>query len=310
MMYNIPNDSPKLRRKVFMQLMTPDPETGYMDGEDYGLLRPYIKQYCLTVESRLWRAFLYGMSYSCTTVIRFLQKFPELSRVKPEALHNFWRDNKPTLYFAPDKRYLKNNDQVCAAIRSIYKLSRGNLSAYLIPLLDKGFDATYHEIVSKWKYFGPSGAYLFFDAIYAFVTDKYTDPAQLDWVHSGKTVRDGMAHLLCDDDAVETDIHDYAKYNHYVDLIVKKTGSPKIVVESNLCFFRKLFKATRYLGYYADRQLVECHQTADILKESCGVDIWEYRELTVPTYLRGEANNWTGIRKEKYKTFLLTGKLE
>ena len=41
--FGVPGDSVKLRKRIFKELMTPDSETGYMDGEDYGLMRPFIE---------------------------------------------------------------------------------------------------------------------------------------------------------------------------------------------------------------------------------------------------------------------------
>lgn len=307
--FGIPGDSLKLRRKVFSELMTPD-EKGYMDGEDYGLMRPFVAAENPDLETRLWMAFLYGMSYSCSTTLRFLHEFPTLADVTPSKANHFWDQNKPTLWFQPDKKYLKNNDQVVEAIKSIYRLSHKDLTGYLTPLLEQGFDATYQEITKRWKFFGPMGAYLFFDAIYAFCPELYSDPSTLDWKNCGRTVGEGMAHLIGEDaQALGDEPFDTPRYNKKVETITKAFQCPKIVVESNLCFFRKLFKGTRYLGYYADRQLRECLGTADILKQDCGIDIWDYREKTTPDYLRGEVGGWDGIRKDRYKIFLNTGTL-
>lgn len=308
--FGIPGDSLKLRRRVFTELMTPDAKTGYMDGEDYGLMRPFFEDENPDLETRLWMAFIYGTSYSCTTTLRFIQEFPTLADVRPGKLTRFWDDKRDSLWYQPDKRYLKNNNQVVPAIKSIYQLSHKNLTEYLTPLLEQGFDTTYKEITKKWRFFGPSGAYLFFDAIYAFCPELYSDPAVLDWKNCGQTVPEGMAHLLGEDEqALGHEPFDLPRYNKTVETLVKKFNCPKIVVESNLCFFRKLFKGTRYLGYYADRQLVECLNTAEHVQKECGIDIWDYRQRTTPTELRGEVGGWDGIRKERYKIFLNTGTL-
>lgn len=309
--FGIPNDSIKLRRRIFTQMMTPDPDTGYIDGAtDYDLLIPHAEDIDADTETRLWMAFLYGMSYSCTTVIRFVTEFPTVGNITPKQLKRFWAENKEGLWFQPDKRYLKNNDQVIPAIKSIYQLSQGNLAEYLTPLLNEGFDKTYKEITRKWKYFGPMGAYLFFDALYGLCPELYSDPTQLDWKNCGKTVPEGMAHLLgLDDQALHETPFDFDRFNKNVDMLAERFEQPKIIVESVLCAFRKLFKGTRYFGYYADRQLLECLATADLLQEHCGVDIWNYRERSCPEYLRGEANDWSDIRQGELKKFLKTGEL-
>lgn len=307
--YNIPNDSKAHRKKIFTQLMTPDPETGYMDGEVYQLMRPYAKNRHLTLEQRLWLAVIYGLSYSCTTTMRFLEEFPTISEVKPKTVKSFWKSEKSSLWFNPDKRYLKNNDQVIPAIRSIIQCSHGNLESYLVPLLKTGFDVTYKEITKRWQYFGPHGTYLFFDAIYGMSPEFYTDPENLDWKNCGHTVAEGMAHLLCEDEMIETKSYDIPRFNKQVNKIASHFKCPKMIVESNLCFFRKLFKGSRYLGYYADRDLEECLATADILENKYHINVWDLRQKTTQDDLRGEIHGWSGIRKEKLKEFLLTGEL-
>lgn len=308
--FGIPNDSIKLRRSIFTQMITPDPDTGYIDGAtDYCLLLPFAEDYNLDTEERLWLAFLYGMSYSCTTAIRIYSEFPRLKEVSPKKLKKFWFEHKEELWFQPDKRYLKNNDQVIPAIKSIHKLAKffGSLEDYMLPLLDQGFDAAYKDILKRWDFFGPMGAYLFFDALHGLCPELYSDPTNLDWKNCGKTVPEGMAHLLgLDDQALRETPFDFDRFNKNVDMLSQRFDQPKIVVESTLCAFRKLFKGSRYVGYYADRQLEECLATADLLEP---VDIWDYRARAIPEHLRGEAHDWSGIRKRKCKDFLKYGEI-
>lgn len=308
--YSIPHDDNKTyRKKVFLSMFKPS-EPAYIDGAtDYCLLPPFADDYDLTTEQRLWLAYLYGLSYSCTTAIRFFIEFNWPSAVKPSALKAFWKSQKATLWFNPDKKYLKNNDQVFTAIKSLLQVSKGNLTRYFVPFLEQGFDSAYKEILKNWKFFGPHGAYLFFDALYGLCPELYSDPEHIDWKHCGKTVTEGMAHLLYQDECLETKKYNYDKYNKVVDMLVRKTNQPKVIIESVLCAFRKLFKGSRYYGYYADRMLEECHSVDSIL-EDLGIDIWYYRQLTIPEELRGENNNWEGIRKSLCKSFLKTGELK
>lgn len=309
MKYCIPKDDNKtFRRKVFLRLLDSS-NLGYVDGAtDYCLLLPFANEYELSKSSRIWLAYLYGLSYSGTTAMRFFIEFPTPADISVEELKIFWKKQKNTLWFNPDKKYLKNNDQVVEAIINFCKLSDLGIETYFKPLLKSGFDTTYKEIVKNWRYFGPHGAYLFFDALYGLCPQLYSDPTHFDWKNCGKTVKEGMAHLLYLDDAVETNQHNYDRYNKVVDKLAEKTREPKVIIESTLCAFRKLFKGTRYLGYYADRMLEECYAT-DKLLDAIGIDIWSYRKQTVPDYLRGEIHDWIGIRKERCKIFLETGEL-
>ena len=307
--YNIPyDDGKKFRRKIFFKMLDSS-NLGYIDGAtDYCLLIPFAKKYDLRTKDRLWLAYLYGLSYSGSTAIRFFAEFPDINTVKPKKLIKFWESQKNTFWFNPDKKYLKNNDQVVPAIKSIYFVSEKDIEEYLIPYLKEGFDRTYKEIRTNWRFFGTHGAYLFFDALYGLLPRLYTNPTHLDRKNCGSTVKEGMAHLLYKDEAVGENNHNFDLYNKKVDLIVEKTGEPKVIIESTLCAFRKLFKRTRYFGYYADRMMEECIATEPYLKK-LGIDIWDYREATIPEEFRGEIYGWRGIRKELYGLFLNEGVL-
>lgn len=308
--YSVPNDDNRTFRKKIFKKMLDSSELGYIDGAtDYCLLLPFADENGLTQGDRLWLAYLYALSYSCTTAMRMYHEFPSLAEVSPKKLRKFWEAQKPTLWFNPDKKYLKNNDQVEEAIKCIYKLSHKDFGGYLTPILAKGFDCTYKEIKKNWKFFGPHGAYLFFDALYGLCPELYSDPSNIDWKNCGKTVGEGMAHLLYMDEAIETKQHDYDRYNKNVDAIAKKFEVPKVIIESTLCAFRKLFKGTRYCGYYADRMLEECNSVSDIMID-IGIDVWKYREQMIPNKFRGEIHNWKGIRKDKCKEFLNTGRID
>jgi hypothetical protein len=232
--------------------------------------------------------------------------FPSLKKVGKAELLEYWRNNKESLWFNPDKKHLKNNDQVVPAIASFIKNTQKDPVNYL-----KRFstgDEIYREIKNNWKYFGPHGAYLFFDALYGLAPDYYKDPSHIDWKSCGKTVGEGMAHFCYEDEVIDSKEYDYERYNKLVDKMREKSGQPIIIIESTLCAFRKFFKRTRYVGYYADRMLEECKATEEYLPK--GVDIWDLRKRSVPEEYLGEVNGWDGIRKELCNLWLEEGRLK
>lgn len=307
----VPGDCLELRSKVMTILMTPDEETGYMDGEVYQLLRPYVIENGLTLEQKLWLGVFYSVSYSCSTAVRFFTAFPSVATTTVPELWEFWRENKDTLYFNPDKFHLKRMDQVVPAIASVVEKAHGSMKTYLAPYMRQGHDAMYNEL-RTWRYYGPMGAYLFLDTVYGWSRELYDnlDPSNIDW-NGGPTIIDAMSMLMGQDELVGTPVNSRPldDYNAAVDDMVKSFHWTHNVIESNLCYLRKIYKGTRYLWYYADRDLKECYLTADILKDKCGVDIWRLRELTVPDEGRGEVHGWRGIRHELYKKFPTTGEL-
>lgn len=263
---------------------------GYVDGAtDYCLLLPYAKQFNLDIEERLWLAYLYGLSYSTSTAIRIQQEFATIAEVNPKALKTFWEKSKDTLYFNRDKRYIKNNDQVIPAIKSLYKLVKGNFESYL-PV---GFQPLYQEILKNWKYFGQMGAYLFFDALYGLCPKLYVDADTLDWSNCSKPVRECAALVM----EVENTSTNFKELDRLVKALKENTNQPVIFIESVLCAYYKMLKGTRYFGFYADRLLEEVTEYQEYMPD--GVNLWSYRQKTIPKQLRGEyKHRWSGIRKD------------
>lgn len=308
-LYHIPGDTGKpFRRKVVQSLL----KGSYVDGAtDYCMLVPYAHKERLSKEERVWLAYLYGLTYSCTTAIRMFEVLPSTDSINMKLLKGFWRAEKDTLWFNPDKKYIKNNDQVIPAIKSIKDQVLSQYPSLMHWVRDysrDGFQSLYKGIQRNWDFFGPMGAYLFFDALYGLCPDLYVDPDKLDWRGSGKTVVEGMAHMLYMDELIESREFPLDRFNRIVDKLQDSSGKPKVLIESTLCAFRKYFKGTRYVGYYADRMLEECH-FVDSLKGVNTPDVWALREQSVPKEFRGEDNGWPGVRKDKLKGWLERGEL-
>lgn len=298
--YNIPGDSgAPWRRKVVMRLLKED----YIDGAtDYCLLVPFAEEHNLSKGQRVWLAFLYGLSYSCTTAIRVFLEFPNSSGIQPKKLRQFWREQKDTLYFNPDRKYIKYNDQLVESVKSfVQSMGAYPYRKYYGICRDSGFDGVYKFIQKNWRFFGPHGAYLFFDAVYGLLPEDYVDPEHLDWKRCGKTVGQGMAHMLYMDELAEQPPASYGpdvleKFNKIVDKMAELSGKPKVVIESTLCAFRKFFKGTRYDGYYADRMLAECIAVQDFMPD---VDLWALRRASIPKKYLGEEDGRAGIDKSR-----------
>lgn len=309
-LYNILGDTGSpFRRKVVQSLLQEE----YIDGAtDYCLLVPYADDERLSNEERVWLAYLYGLTYSCTTAIRLFEVLPSTDNINMKLLRGFWKSEKNTLWFNPDKRYIKNNDQVIPALQSIKErvLSQyPSLMHWVMSFSKDGFHNLYKNILLEWDFFGPMGTYLFFDALYGLCPDFYVDPDHLDWKNSGKTVVEGMAHMLYLDELIGSKEFPLDKFNRAVNNLQKHARKPKVLIESTLCAFRKYFKGTRYLGYYADRMLEECIFVESATSMRNLPDVWSLRERAIPKELRGEDNGWYGIRKDRLKNWIERGKL-
>ena len=80
-------------------------------------------------------------------------------------------------------------------------------------------------------------------------------------------------------------------------------------VTSDMCSYRKLFKSTRYLGYYVDRQQEEILQLQKNYPEynSMWDYMWEDRKNGIDEKYLGEKNGYVGIQKNRMTSWIERG---
>lgn len=303
-LYNIPQDDGlKWRKSQFLKLL----KAPYIDGatECYHL-SCYAEEHELNNEQRFWLAYLYALSYSSFTALRTFDEFPHFKAIKLTDIERYWEQYKNTLWFNPDRKYVKNNDKFVDCIKSFRKNMTSSPYEKFMSDMGGNLDQLYSSICKDWEYFGPHSAFLMLDALYELFPESGIDVSKMDWKHRGKPVVEGMAHFMYEDELIQSGKYDFEKYDKFLEKIKEKSGRPIIQIESTLCAFRKLFKGSRYIGYYADRNLEEC-RFAEKQGWAEKLGLFRYRALRVPKHLRGEVWGWSGIRKEKCKKFLQTG---
>lgn len=249
---------------------------------------------------------LYSICYSIPTTIVLLNS---LDKIKKEPL-SFWKTNKEKLIFQSDRKYVKMNDKFVKTyfdfnrdiFQQLKKVKQINLE-YFVKKIEKCF------------FFARFSAFLFLEA-YSCVFDKKIVNNKIDWLN-GSTVTSGMLNVLGRDN--EANIWDKQKKIYISIEVLDKSlnwllskatlGKDISVMETNLCAYRKLFKGSRYLGYYSDRALEELNKTIKNFPEYKNdlELLFEAREKTIPEKYLGEKNNWTGIRKELKKNYIKTG---
>lgn len=250
---------------------------------------------------------LYSLTYSVPTTIVLLENIEEINN-DPEL---FWQKNKEKLIFQSDRKYVKMNNSFVGAYRDfkkrkIFDKLRGK------KILD--FNDTV-KLVEQCYGFGRFSAFLFIETYDAIFECEFTDN-KLDWEH-GSTVTSGMFNVLGEDelaniwDKTHKIAIDIEYFDHLANQLLKKVkiGKKLAVLETNLCAYRKLFKGTRYIGYYSDRVLQELYRTiANFPEHKDKLKLlFLAREAIIPAKYLGEKQGWTGIRKELKKYYLENG---
>ena len=273
-------------------------------------LKAYADVRGLNVEQREWLVLFYGLSYCVPTAIVCLEHLPEILR-NPEA---FWRKYKDRLIFQSDRRWVKFNDRFAPSFvdfvkKGILRQLRGSGAVDLERALG---------LIQSVSYFARFAAFLTLEA-YCFMFQRPTINDSLDWKH-GDTATSGMLNVLClDNEANEFDrtgvlTQSVKMLDHALQYIQSKIppqdGRSVLFVETNLCAYRKLFKGTRYVGYYVDRVQGELELMLRNFPEHRAElnALFDARAAAMPVHTLGELNGWHGIRKHLCKHYIQTGR--
>ena len=103
---------------------------------------------------------------------------------------------------------------------------------------------------------------------------------------------------------------DKIKLDALVEKLEQDCGANFTDIESTICAYSKLFKGTRYLGYYIDRFQEELIQALkNDYPEKDMYTLFGLRARVTPNAYLGEFMGWAGIRKERNKLWLKEGRL-
>lgn len=249
---------------------------------------------------------IYSLTYSVPSTIVILDKIDEFEK-EP---YKFWEKNKEKLIFQSDRKYVKIDN---AFVRAYFDFINNGI----FKEFDK-FDEIDIEkavkIVCKSYFFARFSAFLFIET-YSVVFGKQVKGFKIDW-KNGSTVTSGMLNVLGRDE--EANLWDKKRVlvvgEDLLDKVlgellkIASTGKNASIMETNLCAYRKLFKGSRYLGYYSDRVLEELNKTIKNFPECNDLKLlFRARKEVIPKKYLGEKNGWNGIRKEMKKHYLNTG---
>ena len=312
--YHVPNDDGgKWRFNKFMEYRARYKE------ETLPILRQYCKDHKLNLEERFLVGYLYANSYCVPTTIYLYEN------IDWSDLDTFWETNKPNLIFQSDKRYVKNMNWFVPLMRFYLSELKGNVRALFVePCKDlnpqQRWDLLYNKIM-KWQYFGRFTTFLMLESLQKLGVVK-ADSYFFDWKRGDTATSGAMLIEYMDESAIKFDASgalgrdDDILLNSLLAIIKNNSKQLKIdhltvSIETDLCAFRKLFKQTRYYGYYYDRQLEEIRKYEKTMPEHQATWdlIFKYRKDLLDNTILGELHGWNGIRPELYSKFANTGEL-
>lgn len=316
--YNIPNDDGKTYRlKKFVEYQHEVPSIHYR------FLGEYIKKHSLSKDETVDQCFLMLVTYNELTCILLAEL------LKTQSPQEIWDRYKDKLAFGSARKYVKNNDQFVQLISDWRSMNNNMPFNWLKSQILPSGEQTCINIQLQLKNVHNVGRFasdLFIETLVymkGYLGIDITEPAGIDWKNCAN-LTSGIFNIFYEDE--RADLFDKTKKvsNQDVSYLTSRLMIIQKAIEETypdqdseismfigkICSYRNLFKGARYGGFHHDRQL-------GVLKQY-EKDFPEYRELwdecyglrkeIFPARFLGELNGWDGIRKERKKLWLTTGK--
>lgn len=277
----------------------------------YPAMRYLVDRFELNVEQKYWLAFLYQATYCVPTVYYIYNEFPDYENVDTRRLQWWWQNNKKRLLFQTDRAKVRNFDMFVPMFESYRNLVGRSQEDVFAGLVVKDRQRTYDAVYAFCNniyYAGRYSLFLYLECMHR-LTGLPMVPSGLD-LKNAESCRNGLCYALGLDDWVgeKLDSDQYKFLNKQLDKLVadmqaehKKLPINYWNVETSLCAYKKLYRKSRYLGYYIDRLQNEITIMEGRVRD--GVDwqvLWDFRrEFFLRRYL-GEYRGYKGVRPELY----------
>lgn len=319
-LYKIPGDTGKpwrLKTLIDFILAAPDEITP--------VFTDFLDKVQATQDERVWWAFLYSTCYSITSTIVMFNRL-DFKTLTEEGVDDFWKEYKSKLIFQSDRRYIKQVNQFPIIVKEFLKNSNREPYKYISQWFQASPEETYKKLyseVGKWKYYGRYAITLFIRSLVRALPEVKIRSTGYDWKH-GATTTSALFTILYEDEKAQNfeaktyklSSEDIKTLDGTLQVILKVLESHNpdriwdmIDISYELCAYRKLFKASRYPGYYVDRQQEEIITMENNFPEynNDWKFLWKIRKNRLDNIYLGEINGWSGIRKQLSPRFLKTG---
>jgi hypothetical protein len=275
-------------------------------------------------EEKIWFAWLYGNTYQLPTAWVLKNEFPDYELATVDRITQWNTANYKRLRYQTDTKWNKGHLPVMFASYQSFignQTQRTKLESYYGDNEEANFDALWESVKSSLHKFGRYSTWFYLQHL-KHTAGILINPTSLmlDDYDGSRSHRNGLLYALGQEDSVDRKLtaSEYANLESQAKEILTetKTRFPELAssidyftMETCLCSFKKIFreKHGRYLGYYLDRQAEEIKQAES--DGWYGIDwnvLWQARNETIDLRLDQDR----GINKDKFSSFLNSGKLE
>jgi len=282
------------------------------------------KRYEHNDEQRLWLAWLYGNTYQLPTAWVLMNEFPDFELATVDRMTQWNTANYKRLRYQTDTKW--NKGHLPTMFESYKKFigegtQRETLESFYGDNEKENFTALWDVLKNNLHKFGRYSTWFYIQHLKQTANIRVEPTSLMLDDHDGsRSHRNGLLLALGKDDDYDrrldrTECADLESTSNDI-LAETKQRFPQLekqidffTMETCLCSFKKLFRVKhgRYLGYYLDRQAEEITKASG--DEWHGIDwdvLWQARTETIDSRLDYDM----GTDKEKFHSFLLSGKLD
>jgi hypothetical protein len=282
------------------------------------------KRYEHNDEEKIWLAWLYGNTYQLPTAWVLKNEFPDFELATVDRITQWNTINYKRLRYQTDTKWNKGHLPVMFESYQNFignRTQRERLESYYGDNEEENFDSLWRSIKSGLHKFGRYSTWFYLQHLKHTAGIRINPTSlMLDDFDGSRSHRNGLLYAVAQEHDLDRKLSrgDYARLESQAREILEetKTRFPELAhivdfftMETCLCSFKKIFREHhgRYLGYYLDRQAEEIKMAEG--DGWYGIDwdvLWQSRNETIDLRL----DDKRGIDKERYSSFLRTGKIE
>jgi len=275
-------------------------------------------------EQRLWLCWLYGNTYYLPTAWVLMNEFPDYELATVDRMTAWNTANYKRLRYQTDTKWNKGHLPTMFASYQQFignGTQREKLESYYGDNEAQNFDALWDVLKNSLHKFGRYSTWFYLQHLKHTAGILVTPTSlMLDDYDGSRSHRNGLLLALGKDNDYDRKLtgSEYGSLEVQARDILEETRRrfPELsnsidffTMETCLCSFKKIFRVSRgrYLGYYLDRQAEEIKQCQS--DDWHGIDwdvMWQARNETIDLRLDRDQ----GINKERFSSFLNSGKLE
>ncbi len=282
------------------------------------------KRYEHNDEERIWLAWLYGNTYQLPTAWVLKNEFPDFELATVDRMEQWNTANYKRLRYQTDTKWNKGHLPAMFASYQKFignKTQREAMESYYGHNEEENFDNLWKSIKSGLHKFGRYSTWFYLQHLKHTAGIRINPTSlMLDDYDGSRSHRNGLLFALAQEHNMDRKLTraEYANLESQAYEILCETEArfPELAssidyftMETCLCSYKKIFREHhgRYLGYYLDRQAEEIKMAEG--DGWYGIDwdvLWQARNETIDLRL----DNDRGIDKDRFSSFLNTGKLE